>query len=258
MNIWMLAGIILLIAAIMTMTGRGGGNYYVLAIVLSGFDMHEAATTGLFVLMVSSLAASILFGKEKITDWKLVALIGGMTLITAFLGGHYSDLIPDRLLKMVFAFFIVIASLLMLNPVKKKMTHTGRVTFQLVSGKDVYIVNTLLVIPVVLATGFIAGMVGISGGSFLVPLMILAMQVPMQIAVGTSTTLVMITASAGFLGHLSTGHFNTALAIPLTMGGLLGGLIGAKMALKVKPKKLKYIFAFTSLVAAVLMVIRGL
>jgi hypothetical protein len=40
MNIWILAGIILVIALIMTMTGRGGGNFYVLALVLSGIGIH--------------------------------------------------------------------------------------------------------------------------------------------------------------------------------------------------------------------------
>lgn len=60
MNIFVMCFIIFAIAVIMTMTGRGGGNFYVLALALSGITMHEAATTGQFVLIVSSLAASIL------------------------------------------------------------------------------------------------------------------------------------------------------------------------------------------------------
>ena len=46
MTTWILALIIFAIAATMTMTGRGGGNFYVLAIALSGTGMHVAATTG--------------------------------------------------------------------------------------------------------------------------------------------------------------------------------------------------------------------
>lgn len=60
-------------------------------------------------------------------------------------------------------------------------------------------INMFVFIPIVLITGFVSGMVGISGGSFLVPLMVLAVGVPMRIAVGTSTTLVIITATAVFL-----------------------------------------------------------
>ena len=65
MSIWILAAIILAIAAVMTMTGRGGGNFYVLALVLTGIGMHEAATTGQFILICSSLTATIFFWKKE-------------------------------------------------------------------------------------------------------------------------------------------------------------------------------------------------
>ena len=65
----------------------------------------------------------------------------------------------------------------------------------------------------------------------------------------------MITATAGFLGHLSTGHFEPNIAIPLAVAGALGGFLGTKLTLKINPKKLKLIFAITSLIAAIIMVI---
>jgi len=115
-------------------------------------------------------------------------------------------------------------------------------------------VNLLITIPVVLLTGFISGMVGVSVASLLVPLMLLTMGVPMHIAVGASTMLVTISAAAGFFGHASVGFFNYSLAIPLAAGGIIGGFAGAKMALKSKPRNLKYLFAFTQLVAAAMMI----
>ena len=257
METWILALIIFAIAATMTMTGRGGGNFYVLAIALSGVSMHVAATTGQFVLITSSLTATVFFGKQKVTDWKLVFLIGGMTLISAFLGGFFSDAFEGQLLKIIFAVFIFIASILMFKPVKEgpKESHKFRVAIQ--SGDITYHINLFIFIPIVLITGFVSGMVGISGGSFLVPLMVLAVGVPMHIAVGTSTTLVMITATAGFLGHLSTGHFDPAVAIPLAVAGAIGGFLGTKLTVKIDSKKLKVIFALTSLLAAIIMVVNG-
>ena len=258
MSIWILTALIFFIAVFMTMTGRGGGNFYVLAIALSGIGMHAAATTGQFILIVSSFTATILFGKKKMTDWKLVLLIGSITLVSAFMGGRLSDSVNDMLLKIIFAFFIAMASLLMLKPVRKEPAPGGRYTIRLHSGSAIYPVNLLLIVPVVLATGFISGMVGISGGSFLVPLMILAIRVPMHVAVGTSTTLVMITASAGFLGHLSSGHFDASMALPLAAAGLIGAVIGARWAMKFKPRNLKLLFAATSFIAAVIMVVNAL
>jgi len=142
----------------------------------------------------------------------------------------------------------------MLKPLKKEMKTEGIFIIQIQSYNITFNINLLLVIPIVIFTGFVAGMVGISGGSFLVPLMVLLVRVPMKIAVGTSTTLVMITASAGFLGHLSSGHFDINSAIPLAISGIIGAIIGTRLALKTNPKFLKAIFAITSLIAALIMI----
>ncbi len=253
MDVWILAGIILAIALVMTMTGRGGGNFYVLALVLSGIGMHEAATTGQFVLICSSLAATFYFGKKKIVDWKLVLLIGSMTLVSAFLGGYFSDKFGGDSLKITFAIFILIASVLMLKPVKRKLQTNNRYRIELKSTNETYHINLLIFIPVVLIAGFVAGMVGISGGSFLVPLMVLAVGVPMQIAVGTSTTLVLITATAGFLGHLSTGHFDVRMSGILAIAAVIGSLFVTRLTIKANPKILKIIFASTSMIASLIM-----
>ncbi len=253
MNIWILAGIVFVIAVIMTMTGRGGGNFYVLALVLSGTGMHEAATTGQFILISSSLAATIFFGKRKIVDWRLVLVIGSMTLFSAFLGGFYSDRFNATLLKIIFAIFIFIASILMLNPIKKKSKLINRCQIKFESLNATYYINLIVFIPVVIISGFVSGMVGISGGSFLVPLMVLAVGVPMQIAVGTSTALVLITASAGFLGHLSTGHFDVKTSGILAAVAIIGSLSGTRLTIKTNPKMLKIVFATTSMIAALIM-----
>jgi len=254
MNIWLLALIILIIAAIMTMSGRGGGNFYVLALAFTGFSMHEAATTGQFILVLSSLFATIFFSKDKVISWKLVLIIGIMTIVSAFLGGFLSDIFNDKILKIVFAVFISLAAILMLKPLGKEVKAEGRFIIKLQSNNETYFLNLFFLVPIVLFTGFVSGMVGISGGSFLIPLMVLLIRVPMKIAVGTSTTLVMITALSGFLGHLSSGHFDIKLAIPLAIGGIIGAIIGTKFTLKIKTKFLKIIFASTSIIAAIIMI----
>lgn len=65
MNIFIVAVIIMFIAFLMTMTGRGGGNFYVLTLVLAGYNMNISASTGQFILMCSSFMAAILFSKQK-------------------------------------------------------------------------------------------------------------------------------------------------------------------------------------------------
>lgn len=258
MNIWILAVIIMLIAFLMTMTGRGGGNFYVLTLILSGLSMNLSASTGQFILMCSSLMATILFSKQKMNHWKLIILLGVLIFVSAMSGGFFGQYFNERLLKAIFAVVMFFAALLMLRKPKQHLKSDRKWIISLKSNGEEYHVNLLVTVPIVLLTGFLSGMVGVSGGSFLVPLMLLTMSVPMHIAVGTSTTLVTVSAAAGFFGHLGAGLFDFNLAIPLALAGVIGGFAGAKIALNSKPKNLKYLFAGTQLAAAVIMIINTL
>lgn len=261
MNIGLMALILFLIAVLMTMTGRGGGNFYVITLVLFGVEMHTAATTGQFILFISSLAATLIYGQKRVVEWKLVFFIGILTAVSSFCGGYFSAYFSGKTLKFVFSFFLLIAALLMLRPVKeleKKNKANKRLVWRLKSGDNNFIIDLKTAVPIIIATGFGAGMVGVSGGSFLVPLMVLACSVPMRIAVGTSTTLVSITALMGFIGHTISGHFDYRMAVPLALAGAIGGILGGKIAMKTKSTKLKLLFAYTTLAASIIMVLNAI
>ena len=247
--------IIFLLAVLMTMAGRGGGNFYVLLLVLAGLPMHQAATTGQFILFTTALSALVVFQKNKVVVWPLAVFIGILTASAAFAGGYFSHWISEFILKIIFSILLAVAGAIMLFPVSERtkpdIQKFGYWRFQ--SGGKQYTVNLWLASSVTLATGFGAGMVGVSGGSFLVPLMVLACGVPMRIAVGTASTLIAATALAGFAGHAIQGDFNPLWAVPLAAVTVAGGFIGGKFAIQTKPKHLKQLFAYTTLAASIFM-----
>ena len=110
-----------------------------------------------------------------------------------------------------------------------------------------------MALPITAATGWIAGMVGISGGAFKVPLMVLACGVPMRVAVGTSSAMIAVTALMGLLGHSAAGDFDAAWVIPASLAAFTGGLAGGTVSLKTKSKNLQRIFAYTTFGAAFFM-----
>ena len=251
---------VLAIAVVSAMTGRGGGNFYVPVLVATGSTMHQAATTGQLILVTTAIAALLVFQKHKTVDWKLALVIDPPTDIMAFLGGYYAHIFSGIVLKLVFAGLLVTASFFMLRPIKEWTAGNKRRFgfWQRRYGSYKYTVNLWLAIPVTAATGFVAGMVGISGGSFKVPLMVLACGVPMRIAVGTSSAMVAATALTGFFGHTIGGDFDPSLAILLAIVAVLGGLLGGRLSIKTNPENLKRIFAYTTLAAAVFMVLNAL
>ena len=241
----------------MSMTGRGGGNFYVPILVACGVGMLQAATTGQCILFSTAVAAAMVFQKSRSIDWKLAFVIDPPTDVMALVGGYYAHMLPGEILKFVFAGLLVLTGFFMLRPAKDKLlANKNRIGFWYRKfGQHEYVVNLWLVLPITAATGLVAGMVGISGGSFKVPLMVLACGVPMRVAVSTSAAMVAATALMGFVGHLAAGDFNAAWAIPLSIVAVTGGLLGGAISLKTKPTNLKKVFAFTTLAAALFMVV---
>jgi uncharacterized membrane protein YfcA len=252
--------LIFIVAVLMTMVGKGGGNFYVVILVMAGIPMHQAATTGQFILFAASIAAMVIFQKNKSVSWRLALLIGSTTSLAALGGGYFSHLFSGFVLKLIFAFMLFAAGAVMLAPARqgKEGRRKNRLgTLKIKSNDEIYGVNLWIAIPVTLLTGFGSGMVGVSGGSFLVPLMVIACGIPMHTAVGTASTLIAATAFMGFLGHAVQGDFNPAWAVFLAIITIVGGMIGGKFALKTKPKVLKRLFAYTNWLAGVFMVINA-
>ncbi len=252
-----LSAIVLIIAIFMSMVGKGGGNFYVLAMVLIGIGMHEAAPASQMIMLGTSLASMIIFQKNKKVDWKLALIIDPPTDIMAFVGGYFASKLEGTTLKLMFASLLILVSIFMFINVKEKpITSEKKLGYwHRTFGNYQYTVNLWITIPITALIGFFAGATGISGGAFKIPLMVMLCGIPMDIAVGTSSAMVALTALMGLLGHSLNGDFNPTLAIPLTIIAILGGIIGGKLALKNKPKNLKKIFAITNLAAGLIMIV---
>jgi hypothetical protein len=256
----MVVSIIFFLTIVMIMSGRGGGNFYVVALVLSGIPVHTASTTSQFILLASALSGALIFGKASTMSWPLVFFFGGLNSLMAFVGGFEAHLFSGMALKIVLSVVLGIAGVAMLFPEKEApKTATSRFGYwNILEGENRYVVNLWLAVPLTLATGFFSGMVGISGGSFLVPLMVVGCGVPMRTAVGTATAMLAATAFTGFTGNALHGGFDSALAIPCGAVAIVGGLLGGKVALKTEPKKLKTISGILTIIAAIIMMVNAL
>lgn len=253
--------LIFIVAVVMTMAGKGGGNFYVVILTLASLPIHQAATIGQFMLFTASLSALLIFNKSKAISWRLGIFVGGLTALAAFAGGYFSHAFSGFTLKIVFSIMLLIAGGVMLIPAKGPLAPADQSQpwiFRIKAGTSTYTINLWIALPIILGTGFASGMVGVSGGSFLVPLMVLACAVPMQIAVGTASSVITATALMGFTGHALQGDFNLSRGLPLALVTIIGGILGSSFSLKTKPRHLKRLFAYTNWLAAVFMLTNAL
>jgi uncharacterized membrane protein YfcA len=96
--------------------------------------------------------------------------------------------------------------------------------------------------------------VGISCGSFKIPLVALPCGVTMRVAVGTSSGMDAATALMRLIGHAAGGDLVAGQPVfVMAAVAVVGGLLGGAGSLKTKPGRLKALFAVTTLVAAGLM-----
>jgi uncharacterized membrane protein YfcA len=80
-----------------------------------------------------------------------------------------------------------------------------------------------------------SSMFGFGGGPFMVPLMTVAMRLPMYIVVGSSLLAIFFNTAMGTLRHYQFGNFDLLFFLAMFPAALLGGYIGPQIAKRVSP-----------------------
>jgi len=250
---------IFILAIPFSMVGQGGGSTYVPILLAAGMDFYSASTTSLFMIMIASLAATIVFGRKKTVDWKLLLSIIPLAIMGSFAGGYAAQFISALILKIIFAVVLIIAAFFMLRPStegKSPEFMPRWLDWQRTCGNYQYTISLGLLIPAAGLAGFIAGMIGVGGGLFVLPLLVLLFGCPTRIAIGVSSTYVGISALPGFIGHLVGGSaFNIWVALPLAIAAFAGASLGPVLSLKTGIPKLRVILAIVLIALAIWMVV---
>lgn len=107
----------------------------------------------------------------------------------------------------------------------------------------------LLLIPIGLIAGLMAGLLGIGGGLVIVPVLMffysrygLFPETIMQTAIGTSLAVIIVTSVASIYGHHKKRSVNWDLVLAFAPGLVVGGVVGAFIVTQVGSVLLKYFF----------------
>jgi uncharacterized membrane protein YfcA len=259
-HILIAVGAILVLSGIFSMFGQGGGVLYVPVLIALGMTVHDAATTSLFIILGTATSAAIIYRRGRTMDWKLALAIEPPTIALAFVGGLLSNHIDASVLKIVFAAVLLVAGFFMSRPVSEhgEASQRGWGHWHRTLGEREYTVRLPGLMPVTAGAGFIAGMIGIAGGIFKLPAMVLVGKVPMRVAIGTSSLMVGFTALAGLGGHLIGGSFQARVALPLVVAAFIGGRAGSTLSGKLKVPHLRAFFTVMLFLTAVWMLVSTL
>ena len=104
-------------------------------------------------------------------------------------------------------------------------------------------------------TGILNGLFGAGGGSVLVPLMEKFLDTEEHTAHATAIPVILLMSIVSSFLYLQKGFFNFKIWLWVSIGGLVGGMVGAKFLKKIPKKWLKIGFGAVICVTAVKMIL---
>ncbi len=165
----------------------------------------------------------------------------------AFIGG--SIILPEKMLTLIFVISLFSASAALL------LSGRRRITFQHEKIRKMnlnFVKTTLITTPLGALLGSISGLVGIGGGIWLSPILIMSGLANPKQAAASASLFILTNSISGFIAHTITKNIDFDLIIPLSIVVLIGGLMGSRLgALKFDHQKIIIIIGILVALAAI-------
>lgn len=105
-----------------------------------------------------------------------------------------------------------------------------------------------------LITGLINGLLGIGGGTILIPAMVFLLNKEQHTAHGTSLAVILPTAIVSTVVYHANSHIDWSLALKIALSGMVGGYLGAKLMEQIPAASLRRIFGIFMAAAGLRMI----
>lgn len=217
--------------------GLGGGIIMIpLMVHLLKLDQCRAHGTSLAVLIFTGISGAVTYGYHDQINWPAALALAIPAVVTATAGARFADKLPEWKLKKIFGGFLLFCSaLLLLKPWLADMIGVlpGYAS-----------ISALIVTGAV--TGFLSGLIGIGGGTIMVPAMILLAGFTQHVAQGTALLVMVPTGFAGAYTHWRLGNVARELMIGMVPGILLGTFLGGNVAQFIPDAPLRWMFVLVT------------
>lgn len=216
------------------LVGLGGGVVAVpLMVSFLKLSQHKAIATSLVMVVFTGLTGALTYATQGSVDWLAALLIFPTAMVTANLGARYANALPEWKLKRVFGWYLVVIALSLI--LKPYIPHV-----------EEPLQGWVRVIPLVLtgmAAGFASGLMGVGGGTIIVPIMVLLMGLEQHTAQGTSLLAMVPSAIVGSITHYRYGNVDQPTLPGLIVGILIGAFVSSLVANHMPEFWLRMVFA---------------
>ena len=232
--------ITLFLSTFFAMGGVGSAVALVPILHFLGVNFNLSKAIGLLVNTSTTLTATIMNIKRKILDIKFALPLAFSLSLFAPLGAYMSKFIPEVYVKGLFFIFLIFSGSMLLFGKKESKFHYNKPWVLVVLGAIV---------------GIISGLLGIGGGSILIPFLILLGFDAKKLAI-TISFIIPFSTFAAFLTYLQIVKMDWILLGVATVASILGGIIGNHiMYYKLNQNHIKKIIGITLYLIALKMLL---
>lgn len=226
------------VGVVLGLLGGGGSILAVPALVYGlGQPVGQAVPTSLLVVAVAAGWGASTHWRDGEVRWRLAVTFAAAGALAALAGAAAHRALDEDVVLAGFGALMLAVAGRMLRPGRPVDTACA------VSGGR----NWRGCLPVVLSAGagvgFLTGLFGVGGGFVVVPALVLLVGLPMPAAIGTSLLVVALNAGVALLAHWGHASLDPAVTAVFGTGAVAGSLLGARLAVRSDPTRLRTGFA---------------
>lgn len=212
----LLLGLIFFVAFAYSSVGHGGASGYLAALSFFGFAPAAMAPSALLLNLLVAGLSFVAYWRAGHFVWRLLWPFLLTSIPFAFLGGVLG-ISPRAYLVLLAAVLLFASFRLLVNPPASQQDSFVRPP------------SLWVALPAGAAIGLLSGMVGVGGGIFLSPLVILLGWADAKRTAAASAAFIWINSVAGLYGHLSRTPVDWSAMLWLVGAAFFGGVLGSTL-----------------------------
>lgn len=122
---------------------------------------------------------------------------------------------------------------------------------------ELNLINFSLLVTFGFFVGVLGSVMGVGGGIFIIPMLVLALGVPIHKAIAVSLVAIVATSSAVASVNVERGLANMRLGVTLEVTTALGSIAGALVSGRLAPNLVQFLFSITLFPVAASMFLKG-
>jgi uncharacterized membrane protein YfcA len=242
--------------------GLGGGFIIVpMLVFVFGLPAQAAAGTSLVALVFTALSGTFGYTWQHRIDYKLGLSLAVASVPGAVLGSIASTYFSSSVVTGLFGCFMIFISIYIAvgTPVKSSRAVADGWHRHLVDRDgnefEFRIKHLTFAYPLVFLAGVLGGFFGVGGGALQVPVMILLLGVPVEIATATSALMIVVSALSGAITHMQLGNVAYEFAPFIIVSVILGAQLGVQVQRRTGPRTLRRLFALFLVIIGLRMIL---